>query len=191
MSLYQPTQPIIQMTAYTLNALKGWVDATSALDFVAPFDSSVTTWVPAGTCVTLNSSGNLILGVGNSDAMPLFTFFNSNDPTIYNYGGNPASTAGNWVALIPPSTGNVMLCLVATGGYELLSTNYDANYSYAPNATISSPKTTSGTTAPGQLYPATGGSGNQTIVGLVSRGVINYIRNVPALAFWPIYGPTW
>ena len=78
-----------QMTANTLNALKGW-PSQSAVDYVAKLDSSVTVDpVLAGSVVSLNASGNYILGVGTNDSMPLFLFNNSDDQMLLTMGATP------------------------------------------------------------------------------------------------------
>ena len=168
-----------QMTAETLNALKGWPNM-AAVDFHAPFDATVfqsVTRVPAGSVVSLNSSGNFILGVGNTKVMPLFTFYASDDPTVSPpNGGDPSTTRGVYVGLSP--TGQC-LALPACGAYELVSTNFVAD-SYAPNTLLTS--ATSGANA-GKL--AAGTLWTNTIVGIVSRGIVDNGYGHDALAFWP------
>ena len=89
-----------QMTATTLNAIKGW-PSQSAVEFTAKFDASVTSVVPPGSVVRLSNSNTYLLGIGNNNVMPLFTFQGSNDPDIANYGGNPSTDAGVWVGIGP------------------------------------------------------------------------------------------
>ncbi len=168
-----------QMTAKTLNALKGW-PSLSAVDFSAKFDPgipSIDLPVPPGACVSLNSAGNYILGVGNSKVMPLFTFYGSDDPSVTINGGNPATDPGVYVGFSP--SGNA-LALVGCGAYELLTTNFVAG-SYPPNTALTSAK--SGGSNPGKLVAGT--MHTNMIVGIVSRGVINNGYGHAALAFWP------
>ena len=169
---------IVQMTDQTLNALKGWPQP-AAVDFHAAFDSTVAAIldpVPPGAVVSLNSSGNFILGVGNVNSMPMFTFQGSNDPDVANYGGDPSTQKGAWIPISP--TGQVM-ALVAVGAYELVSTFYVSG-SYAINAPLTS--ATSGANA-GKL--AVGTIGTNMIVGIVSRGLVDNGYGATALAFWP------
>jgi hypothetical protein len=168
-----------QMTANTLNALKGWPQM-NAVDYHAAFDSSVPAGdlpVLAGSVVSLNSSGNFILGVGTSKVMPMFLFNNSDDPDVSNDGGDASTTRGVWIPISP--TGQAM-ALVATGAYELVSTAFVAG-SYAPNTPLTSAK--SGSSNPGKLKAGT--LGTDMIVGIVSRGVVDNGYGKNAIAFWP------
>jgi len=168
-----------QMTANSLNALKGWPQM-NAVDYHAAFDSSIPSVdlpVLAGSVVSLNSSGNYILGVGNSAVMPLFLFNNSDDPDVVNDGGDASTTAGVWVPVTP--TGQA-LALVAVGAYELVSTAFVAG-SYPPNTPLTANK--SGSAAPGKLRSGT--LYTNMIVGIVSRGVVDNGYGKNALAFWP------
>lgn len=164
-----------QMTANTLNALKGWPQM-NAVDYTAALDSAITTVVPAGSVVSLNSSGKFILGVGNTKVMPMFLFANSDDPDIVNDGGDATTVKGVFIPIGP--TGQ-SLALVATGAYELVTTSYVSG-SYLPNAALTS--ATTGSNA-GKLSAGT--MGTNMIVGLVSRGVVDNGYGKNALAFWP------
>ena len=165
------------MTSSTLNALKGWPQPYP-VDFVAKLDSSVTARVPEGSCVSLNSSGNFILGVGNTNRMPMFTFHASDAPTVSNpNGGNPATDKRGFVPVNPRGH---MLALVAVGPYELVSTNYDTGTSWAPNDFVTSPVSGG---SEGKLTKGT--LGTHTIIGQVSRGVVDNGYGSNALAFWP------
>jgi len=165
-----------QMTANTLNALKGWPNM-NAVDYHAELDSSITDTVLAGSVVSLNSSGNFIQGVGTTAVMPMFLFSNSDDPDVVNDGGDAASDAGVFIPISP--TGQAM-ALVAVGAYELVSTAFEAG-SYAPNAPLTSDL--AGGASPGKLSP--GVLYTDMIVGIVSRGVVDNGYGKNALAFWP------
>ena len=164
-----------QMTANSLNALKGWPQM-NAVDYHAAFDSSVSTTVLAGSVVALNSSGNFVQGVGTSAVMPMFLFNNSDDPDVSNDGGDASTTAGVFIPISP--TGQA-LALVAVGAYELVSTAYVSG-SYAPNTPLTSDDTgaDAGKLQSGTLY-------TDMIVGIVSRGVVDNGYGRSALAFWP------
>ncbi len=168
-----------QMTANTLNALKGWPQM-NAVDYTAKFSSTIPAGdlpVLAGSVVSLNSSGEFILGVGNTRVMPMFLFNNSDDPDVTNDGGDASTTRGVFIPMSP--TGQAM-ALVAIGAYELVSTAYvDAAYS------INQPLTAnlSGGANPGKLRAGT--MYTNMIVGLVSRGVVDNGYGQNALAFWP------
>jgi hypothetical protein len=168
------------MTANTLNALKGW-PAPAAVDFNTLMDPSVTTEVLPGSVVHLNSSGYYVLGVGNLKVMPMFTFDDSLDPDVVNQGGDPSVTKGVFIGISP--TGQ-LLALVAVGAYELVSTAFVSG-TYNPNDHLTSP--TTGVNA-GLLQVTTSVYG-QTIVGLVSRGIVDNGYGFDGVAFWPWYIP--
>ena len=169
---------ITQMTEQTLNALKGWPQQ-AAVDFTAPFDSSITDVVPPGSVVHLSSTLTFLLGVGNSNVMPLFTFQGSQDADVNPPAPDPTTKKGAWVPVNP--TGECM-ALVAVGAYELVSTQYDTAQaaSYVPNTPLTSPTTTSNA---GKLVP--GILGTNMIVGFVSRGIVDNGYGFNAVAFWP------
>ena len=168
-----------RMTANTLNALKGWPQM-SAVDYATRFSSSIPAGdlpVLAGSVVSLNSSGEYILGVGTSAVMPLFLFNNSDDPDVVNDGGDASTEAGVYIAISP--TGQA-LSLVGIGAYELVSTAFVAG-SYPPNTPLTANKSSSSN--PGKLKPGT--LYTDMIVGIVSRGVVDNGYGKNALAFWP------
>lgn len=166
-----------QMTAQTLNALKGWPQM-HAVDFHTEYSDDITDRVPAGACVHLGDDGKYVLGVGNLAVMPMFMFNASDDPDVVNDGGDPATEKGVWVGISP--TGQAM-SLVAVGAYELVSTAYTGDDAdFPPNTPLTSPLT--GDDA-GRLVPGT--MHTNMIVGLVSRGVTDNGYGTPAVAFWP------
>ena len=177
-----------QMTANTLNALKGW-PSQSAVDYVAKLSSNVTVDpVLAGSVVRLNTSDEFELGVGQNDSMPLFLFNNSDDPDVVNDGGTASTDKGVWVPVAP--TGK-MMALVATGAYELVSTAFTgAKTTFRTNVPLTA-EDGNGATA-GKLAAHTWGGG-ETIVGIVSRDCNAAFQDngygVDAVAFWPYFLP--
>lgn len=168
-----------QMTANTLNALKGWPQM-NAVDYHAELDSGIPAGdlpVLAGAVVHLNAAGNFILGVGTDAVMPMFLFNNSDDPDVSNDGGDASTDAGVFVPISP--TGHAM-ALVAVGAYELVSTAY-VDAAYSPNDPLTADKSGGGN--PGKLQGGT--LYTDMIVGLVSRGVVDNGYGKNALAFWP------
>lgn len=164
-----------QMTAYTLNALKGWPQP-AAVDFHTEFAETVTSEVLPGSVVHLDSDGRYALGVGQNPVMPLFMFNGSTDPDVVNEAGDPATEKGVWVPINP--TGQAM-ALVAVGAYELVSTAFVAG-TYDPNDALTSPTAgvNAGKLQVGTLY-------TDMIVGIVSRGVVDNGYGHDAVAFWP------
>ena len=183
-----------QMTAQTLNALKGWPQM-AAVDFHAEFDATnltalSLTRVPAGAVVHVSATtGKFILGAGDESVdgaltkanavMPMFTFNASDDPDVSNDGGDPATEKGVFIPISP--TGQAM-ALVAVGAYELVSTNYvvASAASLVPNVPLTSPKTgaNAGKLDVGVLY-------TDVVVGICSRGVVDNGYGTDAVAFWP------
>lgn len=166
-----------QMTAQTLNALKGWPQM-AAVDFHTELDPSVTSRVAPGSVVHLNDDGFYALGVGNLAVMPMFTFQASDDPDVASdEGGDPATEKGVWVPVSP--TGQ-LTALPANGAYELVSTSFDTGGDYPPNTPLTSPTTggLAGVLTPGTMH-------TNMIVGIVSRGVVDNGYGHDAVAFWP------
>lgn len=164
-----------QMTANTLNALKGWPQP-AAVDYHTEFADSITDEVPPGSVVHLDSEGKYALGVGNLAVMPLFMFNGSLDPDVVNEAGDPATEKGVWIPINP--TGQAM-ALVAVGAYELVSTAFvDGQYDPNDPLTAATSGGDAGKLAVGVLY-------TNMIVGFVSRGVVDNGYGHDALAFWP------
>lgn len=172
-----------QMTEYTLNALKGWPQP-AAVDFHTEFASTVFAIVDEvmpGACVHINNSGQYELGVGSLRVMPMFMFNGSHDPDVRNEGGDPSTKKGVFIGINP--TGQAM-SLVAVGAYELVSTEYVTGETYTPNTHLTS--AVSGADA-GKLVPGT--PYDDTICGVVSRGIVDNGYGFEAVAFWPWYIP--
>ena len=181
-----------QMTANTLNALKGW-PSQSAVDYVSTIDatqlaghnSGVTL---AGTVVSLGADGEYEIGVGTDDRMPLFLFNNSDDPDVANDGGD-AGAGGDKGVWVPVSPSGNMMALVATGAYELTTTQFaGATGTFTPNTPLDSDKYGTGAND-GKVTAHTWG-GRSTIVGIVSRnGYQDNGYGVDCVSFWPYFLP--
>jgi len=166
---------------HTLDALKNWKINEKCLDYRAKQDASWPDDLIAyeGMVCHQTSTGTLLPGVGNTKVMPLFLRNNEYDADVNNYGGDPSVDKG---AFVPAGPTGVFNTLVATGGYELLSTEIDTDNlgDYVRNAPLTSP--TSGGTV-GKLV--VGVHPTNTIVGIVSRGIqLNPQRKAEACAFW-------
>lgn len=170
---------------HTLDALKNWRINEKCLDYRGKISASWPTDVAVyeGMCVHQDSSGEFLPGVGASDFMPLFLRNNDYDSDVNNYGGNPATEVDAFVPIGPTGIVNT---LVATGGYELLSTEYDgADNTFVRNAWLTSPLTT---TAAGKIQVGT--RGTHTLIGMVSRGIIqNPQKKANGVAFWSMFVP--
>lgn len=178
------------MLAHVLNPLKGW-PSQSALDFHAKMSSTAlasTDPVFAGRCGHLDTNGEYALGVPDAVSsgkihMPIFFFPNSDDTDVQNDGGVSGTADDDpegWAGVL---RGN-MLGLVATGGYELETTEFNTTQSYAPGDALQAATGDNGVLKKGNPYAV-------PIVGIVSRGVkyLGQLPNRQTLAFWPIVLP--
>jgi hypothetical protein len=184
-----------QMYAHTLNPLKGWPSPT-ALDFTGKLHSAVTIDpLPAGRCVHVDSIAPVSYGPGTSGGTPLFKtgvehfqmgiflFQGSADFDVANPGGT------DWYSIAPKG---ISSGLVATGAYELETTEFDTLQTYLPNQllkaivndTDATPGTGGGCLTNLSVVPYTG-----AVVGVVSRGTYVNAYGKNSLAFWPVYLP--
>ena len=129
--------PVAQMYEQALDPPKGWF-RMSALDKSRPIcrdemeDLGLNT-LPAGRCVVLNAAGNFIPG-GQLAQMPMFLWCGSHDADVFNDGVTPhASGVTHWIAISPAGMANA---LVATGKYELQTTEFDDDFEYTPNMPV-------------------------------------------------------
>lgn len=163
---------------HKLDAIKGWFDLNS-LDFAAKLSANVTfDTVFAGRVVHRNTDGEFEMGVAGTQ-MAIFLRQSSDDPDVANDGGD------QWKGTIP---NGVMSGLVATGGYELESTEFDTTLDYASNDVLKA-------TADNADEDVGGVLSNDAVVytdavcGVVSRGVLTNVHKKQVLAFWPVYLP--
>jgi hypothetical protein len=210
------------MFDHTLDALKGWPSPT-AVDIDGTLSSnvnlgSVGATVFSGCCVHVASTTTGGGGTGTTNNVPIAVFemgANLNKMACFLWVGNdgydvtnpgvPAGTILGGTPSIPPAwipirpTGKLM-ALVAIGGYELETTEFDTAQTYTPNQLLRA--VTSNTDANGGKLTNQDASGGQAFatsapltrytdstVGVVSRG--NYINKngKRCLAFWPVYLP--
>jgi len=123
---------VSQMFERALDAVKGWPGALHALDKAAPLDNDLLTGltsVPAGRVAHLNAAGDFELG-GDGHQMPIFLWEGKDHADVYNDGVSPTTSVTHWIGISP--TG-VMKGLVATGGFELQTTEFDDELTYAVN----------------------------------------------------------
>lgn len=213
-----------QAYAHTLTALKGWYEEGS-LDIEVSLSSNVnigSNGTPAASGIVLHGVSTITNpdpygsvpngpptvvaepGCGANHGLPLYLWPGANDPDISNPGvpaGTPAygdSTYGppDFVSVMPLITGQNMTALVATGGYEVETTEFDYGNSltYATGNYLRA--VTSNTLAnAGKVTNQRGATvnfntdgatvvGTDTIVGIVSRGQYVNANRKQALAFW-------
>ena len=170
-----------QMNDHTLDALKGW-PSPYAVDHVASAASGVT--ITAGNVVTLDTAGNYVLGYGASDVnaqgVAMFAFQNSSDPDVANDGGVTFGTGESANAWVPVAPGGGIMALVATGAYELESTEFAAAFNPAIGSTMSADAT-------GELEAGT--AYTDSICGVVSAAKSDNSHGVSSIKFFPVWLP--
>jgi len=171
-----------------------------------------------GSLMSLASTGLLQAGMSSLHAMPLWAINASYDFDVaggqdWPAGGGPLfrSDAGN-ISGQTLAADNVTVkrrhvaTYVATGGFELVTTEFDPTATYEENSPLVA-YTVTGTEAAGS-YPlgwvttgAVGGSGElaleQQIVGIASKvdkvtgsaGIQTEVYAQPVIHFWPVYMP--
>jgi len=184
-----------QMTEHTLEVTKGWFEP-AAVDYQAKVDMTVLNAISGGIvfggrCVHLASDGEFELGCSGTQ-MPMWLRENSCDPDVSNYGGDPQTRAGAWVAGGPRRYNNA---LPAKGAYEMRTTEFDATLNYAYNDLLYAATGTTLATA-GVMTNAGIGSAFWPAVaacGVVSVGRVptsaKNIHGIAELSFWPVYMP--
>jgi len=132
---------IVQAYDHALNVVRGWNPPTH-LQKVAPVDSAllqtISSW-PAGRVGFVSGSG------GNAGTITLATPTNvSGNPMplyllqggqSYDVSDTGVNAAGN-IVQVNASPGGMITGLVATGGFELQTTEYYTSGTYAPNTPL-------------------------------------------------------
>ena len=109
-----------------LDVKKGWFDMAS-LDYSAKLSSTVEYSVKRGRVVHVGSDGTFVPGAHETN-VAIFLLNGSEDADV----SNPGTTAaGNFMHQAVAPTGKLS-GLVATGGYEISSTEYDSTKTYTP-----------------------------------------------------------
>jgi hypothetical protein len=189
---------IAQGFEQAMDAVKGWFHL-AALDKSAKLTSSLltgSTAVPAGRVAHLNSAGEFDLGAGGTE-MPIFLWNGSDHPDVYNSGVSPTTSTTHWTPISP--TG-VMSGLVATGAYELQTTEYETTGTYALNTVLTADRAVS--TTNGKIVNTTIAASAVSICGVCSAHVGGdnqttqtagptgtNAHGVSTLTFWPCYIP--
>lgn len=169
-----------QMFAHSLIALKGWLPGNmGALDNSAQLSANVTIDpVFAGRVVHQTDAGEYEMGCTGTQ-MAIFLLQNSDDPDVSNNDG--VSQAVN-----PDGT---MSGLVATGGYEVTSTEFDDDQTYAVNNQLRAVASNSNATTGGRLTNQGITVGTNAVCGVVSKLPYSNSDGVRVIQFWPVYCP--
>jgi hypothetical protein len=151
-----------------LNVISGYDGMHDLQYYAAP--ASGETFVRGSVCY-LDSSGNLAAG-GDDTAMPMWAITGVND---FDANGDTGNISGG-----------VVSCYVATGGYEIFTTEYVTTDTYNPNTLLT---VATGADA-GKVKAAAASNWNDAVVcGCVSKGTQTDVYNQSVLHFWPIFIP--
>ena len=183
------------MYEHELRHPKGWFEP-SALDFSAKLSPNVTIEAFGGRVVHVNAAGEFEMGIADT-AMPIFLLQADTDYDVSNPGTTPS---GLFMHQSIAPAGN-MSGLVATGGYELESTEFDTtpDTAYAPNQLLTALANNTTQATGGVLSNDRAGAGGSSgdvrqyvdpACGVVSRGQFVNEHGVENLAFWPVYLPS-
>ncbi len=170
-----------QMFDHTLDAVKGWLPGNMAsLDCHGKLSAEVTIDpVYAGRVAHLNDDGEFEMGVTGTQ-MPIFLRQNSDDLDVQNEGGD------DFQAIAP--TG-VMSGLVATGGYEVATTEYDQDQTYHVNDALRAIASNSNATTGGRITNASFTLGTTAGIGVVSKVPAKNSHKKWVLTLWPAFIP--
>jgi len=151
---------------HVLNVISGSDGMHDLQYYAAP--ASGEDFVKGSVCY-VDSSGNLVAG-GAASVMPMWAITGVDD-----FDAN--SDVGN-------ISGGVVSCFVATGGYEIFTTEFDSTSTYNPNQLLTVDTGTAGyVTASEATYNDT------VIVGCVSAGVQTDVYAQSVLHFWTMFIP--
>lgn len=105
-----------------------------------PIGASYLTSAVSGRVVSLDTDGTFRLGLANNRSMPLFLFKGVDQPSVY----APATSGGNtyWVGNATFADSTMGIAFVATGGFEIQTTEFDTSRTYGCNTLLTVNKTT-------------------------------------------------
>lgn len=171
------------MFEHGLDVKKGWFDMAS-LDYDAKLASAVTFAVPRGRVVHVDSDGNFRPGAHNT-GVAIFLLNGSADADV----SNPGTTAaGNFMhRAIAPS--GKMSGLVATGGYEISTTEFDSARTYTPGDLLTATASNTDAVTGGRITNESVVQFVNPVVGVVSSGKAKNHNGIQALSFWCVWLP--
>lgn len=180
------TNTVRQMFDHVLEPVRGWFH-DMALEMTAVIDDAVTfSPVPRGRVAYLNSSGKFQMGAP-SRKVPMFLMKNSDDADVFS--DNDPSHG------IHANGPQVMTALVALGHFQISTTEYDSNQSYAINDFLVAQQSDVSSTTGGVLTNSGVVAGQSNIVGIVAMdpdkktAVATNKHGANALNLWTWYLP--
>jgi hypothetical protein len=171
------------LTEHGLDVKKGWFDMAS-LDYSAKLSSAVTFAVKRGRVVHVDSNGEFRPGAHDTN-IAIFLLNGSEDADV----SNPGTTAGGRFMHQAVAPTGKMSGLVATGGYEIASTEFDADQTYAPGDLLTATASNSNAATGGVLTNDSVTQYVTPVVGVVSSGKAQNHNGIQALSFWTVWLP--
>lgn len=171
------------LTEHGLDVKKGWFDMAS-LDYSAKLSSAVTFAVKRGRVVHVDSNGEFRPGAHETN-IAIFLLNGSDDADV----SNPGTTAGGRFMHQAVAPTGKMSGLVATGGYEIASTEFDTEQTYTPGDLLTATASNSNATTGGRITNASVTQYVTPVVGVVSSGKAQNHNGIQALSFWTVWLP--
>lgn len=184
------TRKVKQQYQNYIAVKSGILDQSMVLMFTAPLAEGADA-VVRGSVVSLNKEGKFVLGLtegtGNEYPMPMFSKKNAYDPDVTT--GSVGESTGE--VITTSTVGGKISAYVATGAFELETSEFDKEASYTINAAlIANEKGKVTAAAANAIY------GDKTVVGIVSRVPfrskasfnVNGTGN-NRVCFWPVFFP--
>ena len=166
-----------QMYQHTLVSVKG-PGRLNRLDYAAP-PKALEAIAPGMVC-SLDDNGQFVAGCGKGTTasgqrpMPMFAI---QDTDAF----DANSDAGNF-------SGGVQSALVATGGFEIETTEFNTGETYKPNTMLIPDGASAGRiTVAGAVAPYGVGA---PVVGIVSKGRNTNYNGIGTLRFWTVFLPS-
>ncbi len=150
----------------------------NALDFAAPIQDGEK--VNEGGVITLNAEGKFVAGLGDSQDNEAIAGGITPMPLIAIQGTDAFDANSDKGNL----SGGVQSGLVASGGYEIQTTEFVAG-TYAVNSAL----TFAVEDDRGKITVADDAYSTQHVLGVTSRGVISNAYNISTLSFWTVFAP--
>lgn len=171
------------MFEHGLDVKKGWFDM-AALDYAAKLSSAFEFALPRGRVVHVDATGKFMPGA-HQTCPAVFLLNGSEDADVSNPG---TTSSGNFMHYAIAPTGNLS-GLVATGGYEISSTEFDTTRTYAPGDLLSATRAAAPAAGDGKLTNNAVTQFVKPVVGVVSSGSATNHNGISALSFWCVWLP--
>mgnify|MGYP001604713744 CR=1 FL=1 len=171
------------MFEHGLDVKKGWFDMAS-LDYSAKLSPDISFDVQRGRVVHVNAAGDFVPGAHNTN-VAIFLLNGSSDADV----SNPGTTAGGKFMHRAVAPTGKMSGLVATGGYEISTTEFDAGQTYTPGDLLTATVSNTPAATDGVLTNNSVTQYQTPVVGVVSSGVATNHNGISALSFWCAWLP--